>query len=74
MGCPSLLSGDLSAPSLLFPLKTEAGETFSVLCENIFSPSCFPSEIKLGKVSLSKWELCQYIEADLSCLIHHMPC
>lgn len=44
--------GDLSTPSLLFTLKPEAGETFSVLFGNIFSPSCLPSETKMGKVSL----------------------
>lgn len=44
--------GELSAPSLLFPLKAEAEETVSVLFGNIFSPSCFPSQTKMGKVNL----------------------
>ena len=50
--------GDLSAPSFFFPLKPEAGETFSVVFGNIFSLSCFPSETEMGKVSHPKWGLC----------------
>lgn len=42
--------GNLSAHSLLFPLKPE--ETFLYYLGILFSPSCFPSVTKMGKVSL----------------------